>query len=172
LVPAPHAQLGYREEVLCFARVEEKREKMFTGVPINSAEGRAVLHVALRNRSNKPIMVDGADVMPLVNAELDKMSTFVNNVRRGDMKGFTGKKFTDAVNISIGGSDLGPVMVTEALNHMLRQTSRYILLAMLTVHIWPKLSRRWTRRQRSSYFAPRPLPPRKPCSTLARLSPG
>jgi len=88
---------------------------MFSGEKINITEDRAVLHVALRNRSNRSIMVDGEDVMPLVNASLDKVRTFSEAIRSGEKKGFTGKAFTDVVNIGIGGSDLGPVMVTEAL---------------------------------------------------------
>jgi len=95
--------------------VEEAREKMFTGEKINFTEGRAVLHIALRNRSNTPIKVDGNDVMPEVNRVLEKMKTFCHKVRSGEWKGFTGKAITDVVNIGIGGSDLGPLMVTEAL---------------------------------------------------------
>ncbi|CAJ1055789.1 glucose-6-phosphate isomerase-like [Xyrichtys novacula] len=79
------------------------------------AMGRAVLHIALRNRSNTPIQVDGKDVMPEVNRVLDKMKAFCHRVRSGEWKGFTGKNITDVVNIGIGGSDLGPLMVTEAL---------------------------------------------------------
>jgi glucose-6-phosphate isomerase len=90
-------------------------EKMFTGKKINLTENRAVLHVALRNRSNRPIVVDGKDVMPGVNAVLKQMARFCRAVRKGEWKGFTGKAITDIVNIGIGGSDLGPVMVTEAL---------------------------------------------------------
>lgn len=90
-------------------------EKMFTGEKINWTEKRAVLHVALRNRSNTPIYVDGKDVMPDVNRVLDKMKGFSNMVRSGKWKGFTGKKIKTFVNIGIGGSDLGPVMITEAL---------------------------------------------------------
>ncbi len=91
------------------------REKMFSGAKINTTEDRAVLHVALRNRSNKPILVDGQDVMPEVNAVLAHMRTFSEAVRGGAWRGYTGKPMTDVVNIGIGGSDLGPVMVTEAL---------------------------------------------------------
>jgi glucose-6-phosphate isomerase len=90
-------------------------EKMFTGQKINTTEDRAVLHVALRNRSNTPILVDGKDVMPEVNAVLAQMRKFSESVRSGAWKGYTGKTITDVVNIGIGGSDLGPVMVTEAL---------------------------------------------------------
>ena len=97
------------------AKVESWRDKMFSGAMINSTENRAVLHIALRNRSNRPIMVDGADVMPDVNAVLAHMKSFSNDVRSGEWKGYTGKRMTDIVNIGIGGSDLGPVMVTEAL---------------------------------------------------------
>uniref|UniRef100_A0AAQ4RR20 Glucose-6-phosphate isomerase n=1 Tax=Gasterosteus aculeatus aculeatus TaxID=481459 RepID=A0AAQ4RR20_GASAC len=95
--------------------VEEARDQMFSGEKINFTEGRAVLHVALRNRSNTPIKVDGQDVMPEVNRVLDKMKTFCHRVRSGEWKGFSGKSITDVVNIGIGGSDLGPLMVTEAL---------------------------------------------------------
>ncbi len=95
--------------------VESWRDKMFAGEKINGTEGRAVLHVALRNRSNTPIVVDGKDVMPEVNAVLKKMRGFTEKLRSGEWKGHTGKRITDVVNIGIGGSDLGPVMVTEAL---------------------------------------------------------
>ena len=97
------------------ADVESWRDRMFAGEKINGTEGRAVLHVALRNRSNTPIVVDGADVMPDVNGVLAKMRVFTDRVRSGDWKGHTGKTITDIVNIGIGGSDLGPVMATEAL---------------------------------------------------------
>jgi len=97
------------------ADVEGWREKMFSGQKINVTEDRAVLHVALRNRSNTPIVVDGKDVMPDVNAVLAKMRDFTERLRSGAWKGHTGKTITDVVNIGIGGSDLGPVMVTEAL---------------------------------------------------------
>jgi glucose-6-phosphate isomerase len=90
-------------------------EKMFRGDKINITENRAVLHIALRNRSNRPIVVDGADVMPEVNAVLQHMQTFSDAIRSGQWAGYTGKRITDVVNIGIGGSDLGPVMVTEAL---------------------------------------------------------
>jgi glucose-6-phosphate isomerase len=90
-------------------------KKMFDGVKINITEQRAVLHIALRNRSNRPIFVDGKDVMPEVNAVLKHMEEFSNQIRSGDWKGYSGKVMTDVVNIGIGGSDLGPVMVTEAL---------------------------------------------------------
>uniref|UniRef100_A0A8C1GLX4 Glucose-6-phosphate isomerase n=1 Tax=Cyprinus carpio TaxID=7962 RepID=A0A8C1GLX4_CYPCA len=95
--------------------VEASRDKMFSGEKINFTEGRAVLHVALRNRSNTPINVDGKDVMPEVNKVLEKMKGFCHKVRSGEWKGYTGKSITDVVNVGIGGSDLGPLMVTEAL---------------------------------------------------------
>uniref|UniRef100_A0A6Q2ZJJ9 Glucose-6-phosphate isomerase n=1 Tax=Esox lucius TaxID=8010 RepID=A0A6Q2ZJJ9_ESOLU len=95
--------------------VEEARDRMFSGEKINFTEGRAVLHIALRNRSNTPVNVDGKDVMPEVNRVLDKMKAFCHKVRSGEWKGFSGKAITDVVNIGIGGSDLGPLMVTEAL---------------------------------------------------------
>ncbi|MFH1067191.1 MAG: glucose-6-phosphate isomerase, partial [bacterium] len=90
-------------------------EKMFNGEPINFTENRPALHIALRNRSNRPIMVEGKNVMPEVNAVLDHMKSFTRWVHNGVWKGFTGKIITDVVNIGIGGSDLGPEMVTEAL---------------------------------------------------------
>ncbi|HFT9671235.1 TPA: glucose-6-phosphate isomerase [Escherichia coli] len=97
-------------------------KSMFSGEKINRTENRAVLHVALRNRSNTPILVDGKDVMPEVNAVLEKMKTFSEAISSGEWKGYTGKAITDVVNIGIGGSDLGPYMVTEALrpykNHL------------------------------------------------------
>jgi len=98
------------------ADVEGWRERMFNGEKINNTEDRAVLHVALRNRSNHPVMVDGEDVMPEVNAVLDKMGAFAAKVRGGEWLGYTGKMITDVVNIGIGGSDLGPQMVYQALS--------------------------------------------------------
>jgi len=88
---------------------------LFDGERINQTEDRAVLHTALRNSSNSPVMEDGQDVMPMVNEVLDKMKAFSEKVIQGEWKGYTGKEVTDIVNIGIGGSDLGPVMVTEAL---------------------------------------------------------
>ncbi|MGD1969214.1 MAG: glucose-6-phosphate isomerase [Desulfobacterales bacterium] len=90
-------------------------DSMFAGKKINETENRAVLHTALRNRDNAPVMVDGQDVMPQVNAVLKQMEDFSNQVIAGDWQGYTGKKISDIVNIGIGGSDLGPLMVTEAL---------------------------------------------------------
>jgi len=90
-------------------------DAMYGGVAINKTENRAVLHTALRNRSNKPILVDGKDVMPEINKVLEQMKLFSNRLISGEWKGFSGKKITDIVNIGIGGSDLGPYMVTEAL---------------------------------------------------------
>jgi len=96
-------------------RVKDAVECMFAGDSINETEKRAVLHVALRNRSNNPIHMDGKDVMPEVNAVLGQMERFSENIISGKWKGHTGKSITDIVNVGIGGSDLGPVMVTEAL---------------------------------------------------------
>jgi glucose-6-phosphate isomerase len=97
------------------ANLAQKIEAMFNGQKINTTEDRAVLHVALRNRPNRPIVVDGADVMPEVNRVLAKMRTFSAAVRSGAWKGYSGRAIRDVVNIGIGGSDLGPKMVTEAL---------------------------------------------------------
>ncbi|MDD0823524.1 glucose-6-phosphate isomerase [Mannheimia sp. AT1] len=102
--------------------LESAKNAMFSGKKINRTENRAVLHTALRNRSNTPIAVDGKDVMPEVNAVLAKMKAFSERVISGEWKGYTGKAITDVINIGIGGSDLGPYMVTEALrpykNHL------------------------------------------------------
>ena len=95
--------------------LRESIEKMFAGDRINETEQRPVLHVALRNRNNAPIYADGEDVMPGVNAVLEKMHTFSRSLRAGEWKGYSGKKISDLVNIGIGGSDLGPAMVTECL---------------------------------------------------------
>jgi glucose-6-phosphate isomerase len=91
--------------------------RMFSGDRLNITEGRSVLHVALRNRSNRSIYVDAEDVMPAVNSELEKMEKFSNAVRNGEWQGSTGKAVTDVVNIGIGGSNLGPLMVCDALKY-------------------------------------------------------
>ena len=100
----------------------EAIEDMFKGAKINHTENRAVLHTALRNRANAPVLVDGKDVMPEVNEVLGKMKAFCQRVILGEWKGYTGKAISDVINIGIGGSDLGPYMVTEALrpykNHL------------------------------------------------------
>lgn len=98
-------------------KLDEAIKAMFEGEKINQTEGRPVLHVALRNLSNSPVMVNGKDVMPEVQSVLQRMEKFSNSVISGSWRGFTGKPITDVVNIGIGGSDLGPVMVTEALKH-------------------------------------------------------
>lgn len=97
------------------ARLSDQIAAMFNGVKINTTEDRAVLHVALRNRSNRTILVDGEDVMPEVNAVLAKMRRFSNAIRHGEWRGYTGEAITDIVNIGIGGSDLGPKMAARAL---------------------------------------------------------
>ena len=97
------------------AGVETWRDRMFAGDKLNGTEGRAVLHTALRNRSGRPILVDGQDVMPAIHGVLAKMRAFTERLHGGAWTGHTGKRITDIVNIGIGGSDLGPVMVTEAL---------------------------------------------------------
>ncbi len=97
------------------AGLAARRDEMFAGKAINATEGRAVLHTALRNRSDRPVLVDGRDVMPDIRGVLDAMGRFADGVRDGAIKGATGKPFTDVVNIGIGGSDLGPAMATLAL---------------------------------------------------------
>lgn len=106
-----HLLLELAEEL----NVKDAIDQLFTGEKINETENRAVLHVALRNRSKTPIYVDNHDVMPGINAVLTKMEAFSEKVISGEWKGYTGKSISDIVNIGIGGSDLGPVMVTEAL---------------------------------------------------------
>jgi len=96
-------------------KLKEAVETMFTGGIINETEHRPVLHTALRNRYNVPVLVDGEDVMPEINRVLEKMKLFTDQLATGIRLGYTGQKITDIVNIGIGGSDLGPVMVTEAL---------------------------------------------------------
>ena len=93
----------------------EAIHSMFNGTRINQTENRSVLHVALRNRSNTPVLVDGKDVMPEINTVLNQMKAFSDSLLNGHWKGYSGKRITDIVNIGIGGSDLGPYMVTEAL---------------------------------------------------------
>ncbi len=98
-----------------YAGLDEKIKAMFSGAEINKTEHRSVLHTALRNRSNQPVYVDGQDVMPQINSVLAQMRTFSTCVRSGEWRGYTGKAITDIVNIGIGGSDLGPKMVSTAL---------------------------------------------------------
>lgn len=107
--------MQYLAELAETAGVAQKRDAMFAGEAINLTEQRAVLHTALRNRSGKPVLLDGADVMPDIRDVLARMSAFSERVRSGDLLGATGKPFTDVINIGIGGSDLGPVMATLAL---------------------------------------------------------
>ncbi|HDR1451091.1 TPA: glucose-6-phosphate isomerase, partial [Pasteurella multocida] len=114
--------LGLLRQLAQECALSEAVDAMFSGAKINKTEDRSVLHTALRNRSNSPVLVDGKDVMPEVNAVLAKMKDFCHRVISGEWKGYTGKAITDVVNIGIGGSDLGPYMVTEALrpykNHL------------------------------------------------------
>ena len=110
-------------------------KSMFSGEKINRTENRAVLHVALRNRSNTPILVDGKDVMPEVNAVLEKMKTFSEAIISGEWKGYTGKAITDVVNIGIGGSDLGPYMVTEALRPYKNHLNMHFVSNVAGTHI-------------------------------------
>lgn len=107
--------LGLLVQLAEQAELKSAIGKMFSGDKINRTEDRAVLHIALRNRANTPISVDGKDVMPDANAVLAHMKSFTERIRSGEWKGYSGEAITDIVNIGIGGSDLGPVMVTEAL---------------------------------------------------------
>jgi glucose-6-phosphate isomerase len=108
---------------------------MFNGTKINQTEGRSVLHVALRNRSNTPILVDGKDVMPEVNAVLQQMKKFSDDLLSGNWQGYSGKRITDIVNIGIGGSDLGPYMVTEALRPYHRSIKPHFVSNVDGTHI-------------------------------------
>jgi glucose-6-phosphate isomerase len=108
-------------QLLKEAKVEELRDRMFRGDKINLTENRAVLHIALRRPANQPLIVEGKDLMPEVEATRQHMKTFSEQVRSGDWKGYTGQPISDIVNIGIGGSDLGPVMVTEALKPFARR---------------------------------------------------
>ena len=114
--------LGLLRQLTEDCGLTQAKEAMFNGEKINRTENRAVLHTALRNRANTPVFVDGKDVMPEVNAVLGKIKSFCERVISGEWKGYTGKAITDVINIGIGGSDLGPYMVTEALrpykNHL------------------------------------------------------
>jgi len=107
--------LNLLRELAAEMQVPDAIQQLFNGEKINQTENRAVLHIALRNRSNRPIEVDGEDVMPAVNAVLKQMEDFSGNIISGEWLGYSGKRITDIVNIGIGGSDLGPLMVTEAL---------------------------------------------------------
>lgn len=110
-------------------------DSVFAGDKINVTEDRAVLHTALRNRSNTPVMVDGQDVMPAVNAVLEQMKVFSNQVISGEWKGYSGKTITDIVNIGIGGSDLGPLMVTEALKPYKKNVNLHFVSNVDGTHI-------------------------------------
>ncbi|HHF5617506.1 glucose-6-phosphate isomerase [Haemophilus influenzae] len=114
--------LSHLRQLAQECELDNAKEAMFTGEKINRTENRAVLHTALRNRANTPVLIDGKDVMPEINAVLAKMKDFCQRIISGEWKGYTGKAITDVVNIGIGGSDLGPYMVTEALrpykNHL------------------------------------------------------
>lgn len=107
--------MGLLVELAEAASISDRRDAMFAGEHINTTEDRAVLHTALRNLSTKEVTDEGVDVMPQIRAVLEAMGTFCNQVREGSIKGVTGKKITDVVNIGIGGSDLGPAMTCLAL---------------------------------------------------------
>ena len=116
-------------------------ESMFRGVAINQTENRSVLHVALRNRSNTPVKVDGQDVMPEVNKVLAQMRRFADALQGGSWKGYSGKTITDIVNIGIGGSDLGPFMVTEALRPYWKNITPHFVSNVDGTHIAETLKR-------------------------------
>jgi len=111
------------------AELRKWTEAMFTGEAINRTENRAVLHVALRNPADEPVLVNGRDVMPEVRAVLDKMGGFADQVRKGGWKGHTGKRIRNVVNIGIGGSDLGPAMACEALKPFSKRTLKMFFVS-------------------------------------------
>jgi len=115
--------------------VDQAKNQMFSGEPINVTEQRAVLHIALRNRKSKPIIVEGQDVMPEVNRVLEQMKNFTERVLSGEWKGFSGQAITDVVNLGIGGSDLGPVMVTEALKPYWQKVTPHFVSNVDGTHI-------------------------------------
>lgn len=121
-------------------KLDEAIKAMYNGDKINETEDRSVLHIALRNLSNTPILADGKDVMPEVDAVLAKMEKFSNSIISGEWKGYTGKAITDIVNIGIGGSDLGPVMVTEALKHYKNHLNIHFVSNIDGTHIAETLS--------------------------------
>src|SRR5690606_25544325 len=123
------------------AGLEESIHAMFSGQPINRTEGRPVLHIALRNRTNEPIYVNGEDVMPDVNRVLDHMKRFSEEVISGAWKGCTGKTITDIVSLGIGGADLGPLMVTEALRPYWKIITPHIVSNIDGTHIQATLKR-------------------------------
>ncbi|NCW27256.1 MAG: glucose-6-phosphate isomerase [Verrucomicrobia bacterium] len=111
-------------QLLKESKVEELRDRMFRGDRINLTENRSVLHIALRRPADQPLLVDGKDIMPEVEKVRQQMRVFSERVRTGEWKGYTGQPIADIVNIGIGGSDLGPVMVTEALKPFARRDLR------------------------------------------------
>jgi glucose-6-phosphate isomerase len=116
-------------------KLKDAIQAMFNGEKINVTENRAVLHTALRNKSSQPVNFDGVNIMPEIKAVLAKMKRFSNDVISGKWKGFTGKAITDVVNIGIGGSDLGPVMVTEALKHFKTRLNVHFVSNVDATHI-------------------------------------
>ena len=117
---------------------------LFAGDTVNNTEGRAAMHMALRNRSERPMQADGQDVMPEVRAQLARMREFVTGVHQGRILGFTGARFTDVVNIGIGGSDLGIVMATEALGRY-RNQARSVCTVSPTSTVSNSSDTSWTR---------------------------
>ncbi|MHC5082792.1 MAG: glucose-6-phosphate isomerase [Planctomycetota bacterium] len=127
--------LGLLMELADECELKSAITSMFSGEKINETEGRAVLHTALRNRSDRPVMVGGQDVMGNVNAVLEQMKTFSESLHSGAWTGYTGKAITDVVNIGIGGSDLGPVMVTEALKPYWKNVTPHFVSNVDGTHI-------------------------------------
>ncbi len=142
--------------------VEARRDQMWAGDPINITENRSVLHMALRYGGDEAVMVEGADVMPAVRDVLARIKGFSNDVRDGAVRGALGDQFTDVVNIGIGGSDLGPAMVTLALEPYTRPICGRTTFPMSMARICTTRSRGSIRRGRCSSSRPRPSPLTKP----------
>ena len=141
--------------------LEARREAMFTGAPINTTEGRSVLHVALRAPAGESIVVDGSDVVPAVHEVLDRMAAFADRVRSGDWKGHTGKPIRNVINVGIGGSDLGPVMAYEALRSYSQRDLSSGSSPTSTAPTSPRPPVTSTQPRRCSSSPPRPSRPRR-----------
>lgn len=127
--------LALLHDLAAECELKEAIDAMFNGEKINRTENRSVLHVALRNRTNTPVLVDGEDVMPEINKVLDQMKSFSDHLLSGQWKGYTGKSIQNIVNIGIGGSDLGPLMVTEALKPYQRNIKPYFVSNVDGTHL-------------------------------------
>jgi len=136
--------------------LRQRRAQMFSGDIINVTEKRPVLHTALRNRGDEPVIVDGVDVMPEIRASLDKLKVFSEQVRNGDWKGYKGNRITDVVNIGIGGSDLGPNMVVRALLQFRHPDIKFHFISNVDGQHIKKTLKTWMPNQPYLWFLQRP----------------